>query len=44
MEENLMKAKDELKRKKKPMGTMMQRPKVGKGKAVKKLEKGKPKK
>ena len=36
-----MKAKDKLKEKKKPMGTMMQRPKVGNGKAARKLKKGK---
>lgn len=33
-----MKATDKLKQKKKPMGTMMQRPKVGNGKAAKKLK------
>lgn len=36
-----MKAKDKLKQKKKPIGGMMQRPKVGNGKAAKKLQKGK---
>lgn len=36
-----MKAKDELKSKKKPMGSMMKRPKVGDGPAAKKLEKKK---
>lgn len=33
-----MKAKDKLAQKKKPVGGMMQRPKVGNGKAAKKLK------